>query len=181
MGPDACRTTELAGALRTLGQRVTDLGNITAATVPQVNLDHSAYGLEETIGWAQSLAAAAQTAMADGIPVFLRGDHALSLGSVAGVGRHAEAHGRPQFVLWLDAHSDFHTAQSSHSGNLHGTPQSYLTGAMDFPGFQCWTTRSQRLMFVWLGCDPWSMRLWHTARLWAMICVTLIERASPNR
>ena len=73
MGPDACRTTELAGALRTLGQKVTDLGNITAATVPPVNLDHSAYGLDETIGWAQSLAAAAQTAMADGIPVFLGG------------------------------------------------------------------------------------------------------------
>ena len=135
MGPDACRTTELAGALRTLGQKVTDLGNITAATVPPVNLDHSAYGLDETIGWAQSLAAAAQTAMADGIPVFLGGYHALSLGSVAGVGRHAAAQGRPQFVLWLDAHSDFHTAQSSHSGNLHGTPLACLTGRNGFPGF----------------------------------------------
>ena len=117
MGPDAYRTAGLAGALRTLGHRVTDLGNITAATVPLINLDHSAYGLEETIGWSQSLAAAAQTAMADGIPVFLGGDHVLSLGSVAGVGRHAAAHGRPQFVLWLDAHSDFHTAQSTQSGN----------------------------------------------------------------
>ena len=75
MGPDAYCTARLAGALRTLGQRVTDLGNITAATVPQVNLDLSAYGLEETIGWAQSLAAAAQTAMADGILVFLGGYH----------------------------------------------------------------------------------------------------------
>ena len=80
--------------------------------------------------WAQSLAAAAQTAMADGIPVFLRGDHALSLGSVAGVGRHAAAHGQPQFVLWLDANSDFHTAQSSQLGNLHGTPLAYLAAAM---------------------------------------------------
>ena len=85
--------------------------------------------------WAQSLAAAAQTAMADGIPVFLRGDHALSLGSIAGVGRHAAAHGQPQFVLWLDANSDFHTAQSSQLGNLHGTPQPYLTGRDGFPGF----------------------------------------------
>jgi arginase len=71
IGPDAYRTAGLAGALRTLRHRVTNLGNITAATVPPVNLDHSAYGLEETIGWAQSLAAAAQTAMADYIPVFL--------------------------------------------------------------------------------------------------------------
>ena len=132
MGPDAYCTARLAGALRTLGQRVTDLGNITAATVPPVNLDHSAYGLDETIGWAQSLAAAAQTAMADGIPVFLGGDHALSLGSVARVGRHAAAQGRPQFVLWLDTHSDFHTAQSSHSGNLHGTPLAYLASAMAY-------------------------------------------------
>ena len=71
MGPDAYRTAGLAGALRTLGHRVTDLGNITAATVPLINLDQSAYGLEETIGWSQSLAATAQTTMADGIPVFL--------------------------------------------------------------------------------------------------------------
>ncbi|MEL6647477.1 MAG: arginase family protein [Pseudomonadota bacterium] len=43
--------------------------------------------------------------------------------------------GRPQFVLWLDAHSDFHTPQSTASGNLHGTPLGYVTGREGFHGF----------------------------------------------
>ena len=154
MGPDAYRMAGLAGALRTLGHRVTDLGNITAATVPQINLDHSAFRLEETIGWAQSLATAAQTAMADGIPVFLVGDHELSLGSVAGVGRHAAAQGRPQFVLWLDAHSDFSTAQSSHSGNLHSTPLAYLTGRSGFPVLDNPIQQVNVCMFGLRSVDP---------------------------
>ena len=48
---------------------------------------------------------------------------------------HAAAQSRPQFVLWLDAHSDFHTPQSSASGNLHGTPLAYITGNTGFTGF----------------------------------------------
>ena len=63
------------------------------------------------------------------------GDHALSLGTVAGVARNAARKGRPQFVLWLDAHTDFHTPQSTASGNLHGTPVAYVTGRKGFDGF----------------------------------------------
>ena len=48
---------------------------------------------------------------------------------------HAASKGRPQFVLWLDAHSDFHTAETTTSGNLHGTPLAYATGRKGFPGF----------------------------------------------
>jgi arginase len=73
--------------------------------------------------------------METGLPVFLGGDHALSLGSVSGVARYAAQVKRPLFVLWLDAHSDFHTPHTSTSGNLHGTPLGYVSGLPGFDAF----------------------------------------------
>jgi len=136
MGPDAYRTAGLAEALDGLGHRVRDLGNMTPAPLRAIpDAPAHLHALAETIGWTQSLAAAAQSAMDQGLPIFLGGDHSLSLGSVAGVAAHAHAAGRPQFVLWLDAHSDFHTLQTTDSGHLHGTPLAYVTGRGDFDGF----------------------------------------------
>jgi arginase len=89
----------------------------------------------ETAGWTTTLIEAGAAAMAEGLPIFLGGDHSLSLGSVAGVAAHAARTKRPQFVLWLDAHSDYHTPQSTASGNLHGTPIGYVTGRAGFHGF----------------------------------------------
>ncbi|QBF31652.1 arginase [Thalassococcus sp. S3] len=135
MGPDAYRTAGLADALRDLGHAVRDTGNLTVA-------DHAAdrdgdhpHARHQTIGWTTRLIAAAEQAMHDGMPIFLGGDHALSLGSVAGVTNYAASLGRPQFVLWLDAHADFHTPETSTSGNLHGTPLAYVTGRTGFDGF----------------------------------------------
>ncbi len=135
MGPDAYRTAGLAEALRQLGHKVSDWGNLTPADHAPDAPESGVHARNETIGWTHRLLRAGHDAAAQGIPVFLGGDHALSLGSVAGVARHAQATGRPQFVLWLDAHSDFHTAASTESGNLHGTPVAYVTGQEGFAGF----------------------------------------------
>jgi arginase len=89
----------------------------------------------ETVAWTNVLADASRKAMAQGFPIFLGGDHAMSLGTVAGVASHAKAEGRPLFVLWLDAHSDFHTPATSLSGNIHGMPVAYLAGCAGFDGF----------------------------------------------
>jgi len=59
---------------------------------------------------------------------------------VLGAMRHAEKVGRPLFVLWLDAHTDFHTPDTTDSGNLHGTPLGYVTGRPGFTGFPVITT-----------------------------------------
>ena len=110
------------------------LGNLAPApaTAP-ASLPSHLVRPDETIGWTETLMAAAEDALnAGGLPIFLGGDHSLSLGSVAGVARRAASVKRPQFVLWLDAHSDFHTPQSTSSGNLHGTPTGYFAGR---PGF----------------------------------------------
>ncbi|WP_320179275.1 arginase [Roseovarius pacificus] len=136
MGPDAYRVAGLADALTTLGHTVQDLGNLAPAPAdtPQ-DMPAHVHAPAETIGWTQTLAKAGQSAMSEGLPIFLGGDHSLSLGSVLGVANHAASTGKPQFVLWLDAHSDFHTPNSSSSGNLHGTPLAYVTGAKGFSGF----------------------------------------------
>ena len=136
MGPDAYRTAGLAEALMDLGHPVHDTGNLSAArAAPDPAMPPHVHAPSETAGWTATLAAAAQDAMCTGLPIFLGGDHSLSLGSMAGVATHAAAQGRPQFILWLDAHSDIHTPQTTGSGNLHGTPIGYATGRAGFHGF----------------------------------------------
>jgi arginase len=134
MGPDAMRTAGLEQAITGLGHSVTDIGNLTPAPV-DIPEEGKSHALAETVGWTQTLIQAAQAAMRDSFPIFLGGDHALSLGSVSGVAAHATEVKRPLFVLWLDAHSDFHTPKTTASGNLHGTPLGYVTGLPDFDAF----------------------------------------------
>ncbi len=136
MGPDAYRTAGLVEALVSLGHTVTDLGNSQpdpVAPIPHKNT--AVHLLAETVGWTSALARAAIEAAPNGFPIFLGGDHALALGSVSGMAAHAKSVNRPLFVLWLDAHSDYHTPDTSESGNLHGTPLGYVTGRKGFDAF----------------------------------------------
>ena len=136
MGPDAYRVAGLADALSGLGHRVWDMGNVApgpAQNHPGAPTHLVALG--DTVAWTIALADQDQTAMAHSIPIFLGGDHALALGSVSGVAAYAKSQSRPQFVLWLDAHSDFHTPMTTTSGNLHGTPVAYITGRAGFDAF----------------------------------------------
>ncbi|MEM7724104.1 MAG: arginase [Pseudomonadota bacterium] len=136
MGPDTFRTAGLAEVMTELGQTVRDLGNVTPAPLRSVTSPNpTLHALPETIAWTEALTEVAHSAMAQGFPVFLGGDHSISLGTVAGVAAHAARENRPQFVLWLDAHSDFHTPLSTASGNLHGTPVAYVTGQPGFEAF----------------------------------------------
>ena len=122
MGPDAYRTANLPQVLSDLGYDVTDLGNLTAVAATAENVPDNPTELSQTIGWTNQLAEAGVAAFKDGLPIFLGGDHALSLGSGLAAARHAQHCGRPLYILWLDAHSDFHTPETTMSGNLHGTP-----------------------------------------------------------
>ena len=136
MGPDAYRTAGLADTLRSLGHNVTDRGNVAQTTDDVVApTGSSARNLGDTVGWARALEAAAyDAAQCSDLPIFLGGDHSLSIGTVPGVARHSAEVGRPQYVLWLDAHPDIHTVQSTTSGNLHGTPVAYFMGLDGFEG-----------------------------------------------
>lgn len=135
MGPDAYRTAGLADVLTDLGRDVRDLGNVAPAAQQPATGPAHIHALAENIAWTRALSEAAEAAMAQGFPIFMGGDHALALGTVSGVANHAARAGRPQFLLWLDAHSDFHTPATTGSGNLHGTPVGYVTGQAGFEGF----------------------------------------------
>ena len=134
MGPSAYRVAGLASMLEELGHRVTDWGDATidSNAVPQRTSPRAVHAEVETYRWTVALGDAARRAMDAGFPIFLGGDHAMSLGTVAGVAAHAKARERPLFVLWLDAHSDFHTPGTTSSGNYHGMPVAYLAGRDGF-------------------------------------------------
>lgn len=136
MGPDALRTAGICDAVAALDYAVSDNGNLAGRSVAVPNHKNaSLHDLAEIAGWIGSLTEAASAAAKDAIPVFMGGDHSLSAGSIAGVAKAAKAAGVPLFVLWLDAHPDFHTLETTESGNLHGTPLAYLTGEAGFDGY----------------------------------------------
>ena len=135
MGPDAYRTAGLLEELSDLGHTVADLGNLQPAAVGDIPTEHTHLKfLPEVAGWTRSLHERAyKLAKSDTLPIYLGGDHALSLGTVTGHVTAAEEMGRPQYVLWLDAHADFNVPTSSPSGNIHGMPMAYACGLGGFP------------------------------------------------
>jgi arginase len=133
MGPASYRTAGLGPMLESLGHQVQDRGDIARAEVTLA--DQAVVGgkhPEAMIGWTLALTQAAEEAAANGFPIFMGGDHSLAAGTVSGVARHAKTENRPLFVLWLDAHPDLHSPDTTDSGNLHGVPVAYFTG---MPGF----------------------------------------------
>ncbi len=130
MGPAALRVAGIAETLASLGHQVEDRGDLSPGPPPP-DAHHpnpALHALPETMAWQQTLARAGLAALQDGMPIWLGGDHSLSLGTLAASAAHAQAQGCPLFILWLDAHSDFHTLNSTESGNLHGTPIAYAAG-----------------------------------------------------
>lgn len=136
MGPDAYRTAGLVETLAALGHSVSDLGNIAPAATHEISCTNPlVHSLSETVAWAKALSAVGQEAITQGFPIFIGGDHSLSIGSVGGMAAYAKDQGRPLFVLWLDAHTDLHTPLTTDSGNLHGTSLGYIAGAKGFDAF----------------------------------------------
>ncbi|MCG3267745.1 arginase [Yoonia sp. I 8.24] len=136
MGPDAYRTAGISEAITALGHSLEDLGNLAPAAVDVAPPSNPlVYALAENVGWTKTLMETAHKNAPRGMPIFLGGDHALAAGTVAGMAAHAADQDRPFFVLWLDAHSDIHTPDTTDSGNLHGTPMGYVTGRDGFDAF----------------------------------------------
>ena len=136
MGADALRTAGLAEALSGLGHDVRDIGNVVPDVADPVPVDNpNLHAHAEVVGWTSALMRTARQAASEGTPIFMGGDHALSAGTVAGIAAHAADLGQPQFLLWLDAHTDYHTPESTASGHLHGTPFAYVTGRAGFESF----------------------------------------------
>ncbi|MBR1266167.1 arginase [Bradyrhizobium sp. AUGA SZCCT0222] len=130
MGPDALRTAGIARVLDQLGFAVADHGNLSISTVtsdrpPPAN----AKFYDEVKTWIRLLSERAYgLARSGAVPIFMGGDHSLSMGSVNGVARYWKEQGRPLFVLWLDAHADYNTPDTTITGNMHGMSSAFLCG-----------------------------------------------------
>ena len=135
MGPAALRAAGILGSLSALGYDVSDEGDLARPSLPKLGCAFPGMKfLPEVAGWIRAASECAFAASADGVPVFLGGDHCISAGTLTGMSRRAASEGRDLFVLWLDAHPDFHTLRTSISGNLHGTPVAYASGLSGFDG-----------------------------------------------
>jgi arginase len=133
MGPEALRVAGLVETLATLGHVVTDRGDITWTGRTGTPWRLSDERKAEVLAIArQSSTLALDTLNAGHLPAFVGGDHSLSMGTISGVARHCAAHGKPLFVLWVDAHGDFNTPATSETGNIHGMPLALLCGEPDF-------------------------------------------------
>ena len=137
MGPTAYRVAGLAASIRELGHGVEDWGDLALPELRAVTCANPAVDqLPAVLGWTKVLADKVDDALsAGGLPIILGGDHSLAMGSVSGAAAFAARAGRPLFMLWLDAHSDFHTVLTTTSGNLHGTPVAYIAGREGFEPF----------------------------------------------
>jgi arginase len=133
MGPAALRTAGLPGLIASLGYPVTDAGDMAepAPARPDMQPGDAARcrNLDAITGWTRAIAERSYGLAAEGgIPVFMGGDHSLSMGTISGVARRCAETGRDLVVLWLDAHADFNTPSTTPSGNMHGMSVAYLCG-----------------------------------------------------
>ena len=129
MGPEALRVAQLGGKLEQLGLAVTDRGNLHGPFNPWLPPVDGYRHLAEVTAWNTAVFTAVSEELARGaLPIVLGGDHCLGIGSIAAVARHCREQGKQLRVLWLDAHTDFNTAQATPSGNIHGMPVACLCG-----------------------------------------------------
>lgn len=135
MGPSAIRIANLGPRLSALGHTVQNLGNLEIPDRDSVAMTASAIEFLPAITEACiRLAAYTATAVREHcIPLVLGGDHSLSAGSVAGVSTAFAERGERIGLIWLDAHGDMNTPETSPSGNVHGMPVAHLLGYGD-PG-----------------------------------------------
>jgi arginase len=131
MGPSAVRVAGLGRRLAALGYDIADLGNIPVAQ-PEAVQDPGpgdARYLSQIAAACARLGELVAQALADGRrPLVLGGDHSIAAGTVAGVSRFFRESGRRIGLLWMDAHADMNTPQSSPSGNVHGMPLACCLG-----------------------------------------------------
>jgi arginase len=127
MGPSAIRLAGLAERLRSLGLGVVDAGNVPAPGNEVADAgDPRTHFLGEIMDACQHLAQMVATTVAEGsTPLVLGGDHSIAIGTLGGL---AKAAGAPGAAIWIDAHGDLNTPETSPSGNVHGMPMAVALG-----------------------------------------------------
>lgn len=135
MGPSAIRYAHLQKKLEDLGYTVNDEGNVEVPIAEMCKITNPKLKYVDCIiPMSRRVSGAVSTSIQAGnFPLVIGGDHSLSIGSVRGAARN-----RKLGVIWLDAHADFNTAETTPSGNIHGMSLAILCGLGDKSLVQLW-------------------------------------------
>lgn len=133
MGPSALRIAGITRKLETLGYTVTDEGDIPVNALEVEDEGSSVLKFHAEIARATAiLAERVESALdANRFPLILGGDHSMGIGSLAGVAAHCKREGKRLGVVWIDAHADMNTPETTPSGNIHGMPLALAMGHGD--------------------------------------------------
>src|ERR1051325_4348417 len=130
MGPSAVRVAGLEARLEELGHKVEDAGNITVALAETKAIGHprARYLKEITQTCTKAGDQVIKTLEGGKVPLVIGGDHSVAAGTVSGVSEFFRRKNEIVGLLWIDAHSDINTPDSSPSGNVHGMPLAAIMG-----------------------------------------------------
>ncbi len=136
MGPSAMRVAGLESRLEALGHQVTDGGNIRVEIAETQTAGRAnARFLDQIAETCTRTAEAVVQSLEEGLtPFVLGGDHSVAAGTISGVADFYRRHQQSIGVIWIDAHSDINTPETSPSGNVHGMPLAALLGLGDASG-----------------------------------------------
>src|SRR5215475_7610545 len=130
MGPSAVRVAGLEARLEELGHVVEDAGNVAVAMPEQKKVGdrHAKYLREITATCTKHAELVVKTLEAGKVPLVLGGDHSVGAGTVSGVAEFYRRQSKKVGLIWIDAHTDINTPDSSPSGNVHGMPLAAIMG-----------------------------------------------------
>lgn len=129
MGPSAVRHAQLEARLEALGHTVQDAGDIAVPTRETIAAVRGLDYLDTITDVCGTLAVRTGDIVSRGhTPLVIGGDHSIAAGSIAGVAAALSTRGERLGVLWIDAHGDLNTPESSDTGNIHGMPLAHLLG-----------------------------------------------------
>jgi len=131
MGPSALRVAGLQARIKQLGLQVEDIGNISVKQPEEMSYgEKRAKYLAEIADACKDLAVIVEKSLDESMmPVVLGGDHSIAAGTLSGVATYFKKKEKKIGLVWLDAHGDINTPESSPSGNVHGMP---LAAAMGY-------------------------------------------------
>jgi arginase len=130
MGPSALRVAGLQSRLKALGHTVEDIGNLSVKQAEEMHFgEKRAKYLHEIAETCGDLAVLVERSLTEGfLPLVLGGDHSIAVGSCSGVSNFYRKQSKSVGYIWLDAHGDMNTPESSPTGNVHGMPLAAIIG-----------------------------------------------------
>ena len=130
MGPSALRLAGLNTRLESLGYTAEDLGNVPVAQQESTpsGPDNAKYLSQIAKTCAKLASMVEDVVAANKFPLVLGGDHSVAVGTVSGVSHVFRQRAEKIGLIWIDAHADMNTPESSPSGNVHGMPLACCVG-----------------------------------------------------